>query len=361
LEKQKYKDFELILSDNYSNPKHSCKKICEHASIENLFYFRPKSHLSVIDNWNFSLSKASGDYICFFTDKMMLLPDTLLNLADILSREEHDIVSWIYDRYNPDSYDVFGPGLHISAKNFFFEGEEHLPGPYDPREALRIKASCHKPRNQFNSSESARGKICFGAYSRRLVDKAIRLFGQLFHYCSPDYTSMILASSSAESAYELAESGVVHISSKISNGATNATNDKVCLNAFKCLENGPSMLTELPVPNLYSSQHNCVLQDYKTLKEKFSLEYEVDIVKWLVHVNEDLHLKERVWSSNQVEKEQKEIFRQFISSNLNSEEKARYGRLSSTKAINRPKFRKKKHEPIHCDTIYSILNGSSFK
>ena len=315
----------------------------------------------MIDNWNFSLSKASGDYLCFFTDKMMLLPDTLQNLVDVLSCEQHDIVSWIYDRYNPQSDDVFGPGLHISAKNFFLEGEKQSPGPYDPREALQIKASCHKPRNQFNSSEYARGKICFGAYSRRLVDKAIRLFGQLFHhYSSPDYTSMILASSSADSAYELAEAGVAHISSKISNGGKNTTNDQACLNAFKSLENGLSMLTELPVPKLYSSMHNCVLHDYTTLKEKFSLEYEVDMVKWLVHISEDLYLKDRVWSSHEVEKKQKEILRKFISSNLNSEEKARYERLCAINAINRPKFRKKKHEPVHCDTIYSILNRSSF-
>ena len=78
---------------------------------------------------DFSLSKATGDYICFFTDKMMLLPDTLQNLADLLNHQHHDIVRRIYDRYNPDScVDFFGSGLYISAKNFFFEGEEHLPG-----------------------------------------------------------------------------------------------------------------------------------------------------------------------------------------------------------------------------------------
>lgn len=315
----------------------------------------------MVDNWNFSLSKASGDYICFFTDKMMLLPDTLQNLAEILSHEQHDIVSWIYDRYNPDSYDDFGgPGLHISAKNFFYEGEEHLPGPYDPREALEKKVSCHKPRSHLNSSEYARGKICFGAYSRKLIDQAIRKFGQLFHHFSPDYTSMILASSIADSAYELKESGIVHLSTNISNGAKNATHDDECLKVINSLENGLSMIPMLPVPNLYTSQNNCVLHDYTTLKEKFSLQYEVDIVNWLIHISEDLYLDDRAWSSHEVEKKQKEILRKFISSNLNTEEKVRYERLTSTKALDRPKYRKKKHEPVHCDTIYSILNKNSF-
>ena len=82
--------------------------------------------------------------------------------------------------------------------------------------------------------------------------------------------------------------------------------------------------------------------------------------KKIVQINQDLHLKSRIWSSDEVEKEQKEILNQFISSNLNSEEKARYERLTSTKALDRPKYRKKKHEPVHCDTIYSILNKNSF-
>jgi hypothetical protein len=315
----------------------------------------------MVSNWNFSLSKASGDYICFFTDKMMLLPDTLQNLADILSHEQHDIVSWIYDRYNPDSYDDFlGPGLHISAKNFFYEGEEYLPGPYDPKEILQKKADCHKPRSHLNSSEFTRSKICFGAYSRKLVDKAIRIFGQLFHNISPDYSSMILASVIAENAYELEDAGIVHINSNISNGGKNTTHDDNCLKYIKSIEKDCPILPSLPVPKLYSSLHNCVLHDYTTLKEKCSLEYEIDITEWLVQINQDLHLKSRIWSSDEVEKEQKEILNQFISSNLNSEEKARYERLTSTKALDRPKYRKKKHEPVHCDTIYSILNKNSF-
>ena len=114
------------------------------------------------------------------------------------------------------------------------------------------------------------------------------------------------------------------------------------------------------VPHLYSSQHNGVCYDYLKLKRKFSLEYEVDIIKWLVQMNQDINLESRVWSSEEIELSQKNILENYISSNLNSEEKARYERLTSTKALDRPKYRKKKHEPVHCDTIYSILNKNSF-
>lgn len=65
------------------------------------------------------------------------------------------------------------------------------------------------------------------------------------------------------------------------------------------------MISILPVPNLYAIQNDCVLYDYTTLEEKFSLQYEVDFVKWFVHVSEDLYLKDRVWHSHEVEKNQK--------------------------------------------------------
>jgi hypothetical protein len=120
------------------------------------------------------------------------------------------------------------------------------------------------------------------------------------------------------------------------------------------------MISILPVPNLYAIQNNCVLHDYMSLKEKFSLEYEVDIIRWLVQMNEDINLESRVWSSEEIELSQKNILENYISSNLNSEEKARYERLTLKKARDRPKYRKKKHKPVHCDTIYSILNRPSF-
>lgn len=361
VEKQNYTDFELIISDNYSDSEYSCEKFCDESAVENLLYFWPKTHLTMVDNWNFALSKSSGDYICFFTDKMMLLPDTLQNLSDILSREEYDVINWIYDRYNPDSPDnIWGDGWHISGKNYFYENEEHSPGPYDPREALQIRAACHKPRSQLNSSEYSRGKICFGAYSRKLVDKAIRKFGQLFHNISPDYSSMILASVIAESAYELEDAGVVHINSNISNGGKNTTYDDSCLKFIKSIEKDCPILPSLPIPRLYSSLHNCVLHDYTTLKEKFSLQYEVDLVKWLVQMNEDINLENRVWSSEEIELSQKNILENYISTQLSAEEKERFYKLASSDCREKLKFAKKKHHPIHCSSIFSILNGDSF-
>ena len=126
---------------------------------------------------------------------------------------------------------------------------------------------------------------------------------------------MVLASVIAESAYELEDAGVVHINSKISNGGKNTTYDDSCLKYIKSIEKDCPILPSLPVPSLYSSLHNCVLHDYTTLKEKFSLQYEVDLVKWLVQMNEDINLENRVWSSEEIELSQKNILE--VSSLLN--------------------------------------------
>ena len=94
----------------------------------------------MVENWNYALEHTTGDYVSFFTDKMLLLPNTLQIISDVINNQNYDILNWIYDRYNPDSFDdYFDSGLYISGQNFFYEGEEYLPGPYDPKEALQKK------------------------------------------------------------------------------------------------------------------------------------------------------------------------------------------------------------------------------
>lgn len=361
LEFQKYQDYEVIISDNYTNQSLSCKSYCDQSNIRNLKYIKPDRDLSVVENWNYASEHTTGDYVAFFTDKMLLLPNTLKIISDVINKQNYDILNWIYDRYNPDSFDdYFDSGLYISGQNFFYEGEEYLPGPYDPKEALQKKASCHKPRTKLNSSEYARGKICFGLYSRELINRIKSITGSLFHYYTPDYNSMILGLTYANNAYEISHSGIVQINTDISSGGTCAVDDSKTLKSILSMQDGKKMISNLPINELYSSINNCVLYEYTNLKKKFSLEYEVDIAKWLIHIREDLYHKDRVWSSHETEKKQKEILNQFISYNLNSEEKDRYERLCAINAINRLRFRKKKHEPVHCDTVYSILNNDSF-
>ena len=120
---------------------------------------------------------------------------------------------------------------------------------------------------------------------------------------------MVLASVIAD-AYELEDAGVVHINSNISNGGKNTTYDDSCLKFIKVSKSCPIYI--ITDTGFTPSLHNCVLHDYD-FEEKFSLQYEVDIVKWLVQMNEDINLENRVWSSEEIELSQKNILENYIS------------------------------------------------
>jgi glycosyltransferase involved in cell wall biosynthesis len=85
--KQKYDDFEVIVSDNYSDPSLSCEDVCKKSPLKNIKYIRPPEPIGMVDNWNYALGHATGDYIFFFTDKMFLLPETLSNAGAALVRK----------------------------------------------------------------------------------------------------------------------------------------------------------------------------------------------------------------------------------------------------------------------------------
>ena len=83
LETQQYDNFEVIVCDNYSNLTNSCKIYCEKTKIKNLKYIHPPKLLDMVENWNSPLKHATGDYILYFTDKMMVLPDLLSRLEEV--------------------------------------------------------------------------------------------------------------------------------------------------------------------------------------------------------------------------------------------------------------------------------------
>lgn len=310
---QSYKNFELIVCDNFADPELSCSRQFQEAGIAELIYLKPEMELGMVENWNYALSKASGDYVLYLTDKMFLLPDTLYKLNEALSLYKADIASWVDDFYTPiNNTDYFGAG-------FYYRSETKVPVDlkfikYDPKKELSIKAQADVSREQQTRSTYSRGKICFGAYSRDLIEKIVSRNSHLFHDISPDYTSMILALETANTAIELKDPGIVHINTNISNGGLAAVRDDFALNFVLALKDSEDIMQQLLIKGLYASQHNMVSHDYLLLKKKYNLEFEFNSTNWLLHIYNDLYLKPRRWSSIYAEHQQKGLFIDYINS-----------------------------------------------
>ena len=155
----------------------------------------------------------------------------------------------------------------------------------------------------------------FGAYRRQLVQRIVSRYGALFHNINPDYTSMMLGLTEAEGAIELALSCVVSINTDISNGVLADTSDTAALGFLTSLAGGAEhILPNMLVPGLYASVNNLVAHDVLALKRTFGLEFEFNIVNWLVYCSEDIYRRGRRWSDARVEAEQKGLLRAFLES-----------------------------------------------
>jgi glycosyltransferase involved in cell wall biosynthesis len=322
LEFQDFDDFEVIVCDNYSDISFSCEKQCKESNLKNLKYVRAPKELSMSDNWNYALKFANGDYVAFFTDKTFMLPKFLPKLNKSLDFGEWDIINWTGNYYNPVSFDdYFGKGHYFKAKHTISKDFFSIFSPIDE---LNLKGNALISREEQNDSQYCRGKIVFGCYSSKLISKIIFKTGKLFHDISPDYTSMILALSYAESAIEINTPGVVQIHTDLSNGSITRTSEKAMLGFINTLSVSSNILTNLLVPNIYASQHNIVAHDYFQLKKKYKLSFNFKIENWLVYIWEDLNRIERKWDNFENKKIQNKNFNNYFLNEINFVQKIEF-------------------------------------
>lgn len=313
LEQQAFANFEVIVCDNWVDPALSCQSVCEASALTNIKYVRPPEPLGMVDNWNYAVQFATGDYVCIFTDKIFLLPDALHRIERALQySEDPEIISWVSDAFQPSAYpNYFGAGEYVATQS---DSPTNEPAhSYDPQEALQTKCEGAVSRYEQTPSVYCRGKMVFGAYHRTLIERIVSRFGQLFFDISPDYTSMVLALSVAKSACELSSSAVVSIATDISNGVLTSTDDALALKYLRQLSGDEStMMSNTLVPGLFASQANLVSHDYLALKSRFHLNLQLDVSNWLCHCIEDLSRPDRIWSSSETEQQQHQLVQEYV-------------------------------------------------
>ena len=297
--------FEVVVSDNYSDQSRSSERVCQESGIAGLRYLHPARSLSMAENWEHALSSATGEYVAYLGDKMFALPNALWHIEQVAA-EKPEIITWVADNYFPASCpDYFGSGSYVP-------GQPGSGGSFDPVAELSRRGVTGRSGN--DQPDYSRGKIVFGAFHRDLVARIMDRFGGLFHVAdwgttglSPDYTSMILGLSEARSAVELRAGCVIQIHTDISGGMLIDRHDAIARATLP-----EATWPDLPIPGLYASSHNIVARDYVALKEKFDLPFDFDPDVWVRYCESDINRPERVWSSPEVEAQQKGILAKFI-------------------------------------------------
>jgi len=165
-------DLEVIVSDNDVGTKTT--EAVAALSDSRIRYFRAGGNLSMRQNYEFALSKATGDYVIMIGDDDGILGTGMLTLRLILDKYRPDVVNWRVLRYAwPTAH---SNGIVKFRRRDFF-GPMRL---IDPSKVLA----------QFCSAETTKYKdganLYHGCVARHIIDSLRERTGEYFHAYNPD-------------------------------------------------------------------------------------------------------------------------------------------------------------------------------
>src|SRR5687768_14162221 len=89
--RQDYADWELIISDNFSED--DIAGYVQSLNDERIKYYRTDSFVPVTDNWNNALYKSSGDYVIMLGDDDGLMPGYFTTMQRLIAEySEPDVI-----------------------------------------------------------------------------------------------------------------------------------------------------------------------------------------------------------------------------------------------------------------------------
>jgi Glycosyl transferase family 2 len=252
LAEQTFDDLEVIVADN--PVRAPARDVFDRWAREGWRYMNPGQPLAMHDNFEFACAQATAEFVAVVIDKTILHPSALEHAERALEgRPEVDIVNWWNEGYHPLDEER-EPGLG----QFLPTAAPVEVALYDAMTELARRFENAEPRGR-DPVHYVRGKIVFGAYSRRLLDRIRAQAGRLFYPLAPDYTSMVPACVLAEAAMDLGRPLLVSYNSARSNGRRQATDSRHARRFVESVD--PAIVDALPVPGLYASQHNVVAYD----------------------------------------------------------------------------------------------------
>jgi hypothetical protein len=305
---QTFKDFEVIVSDNYVEKP--CKSVFDEFSDERIRYVRPPSPLAMHDNWEFACNLARGRYVAVLIDKTVLRPSALHVMHAALKMKTAEIVSWWNEAYVPfDEIVGYGAGRYFQSAD-----RPRAPYYFDPKKEL-IRRFSLDVRRGTEGVHYYWGKICFGAYHQDLIRRIKRATGRLFYPICPDYTSMLAALAYAKNALDLGQPMLISLHIRGSNGRMFAERDDYALAWIKNLDPSLQLLSAMPLKGLYTSIHNVVATDYVLMQQRIGepmRHLSLNMQNLLRRAKEDLDLRTG-WQDPSRRRDQYEIWNRCYS------------------------------------------------
>jgi glycosyltransferase involved in cell wall biosynthesis len=313
-----YPDFEVIVSDNSTTAEKrtmNLEALREYVDAPNFRIVHPRQPLSLPDHFEFALTHATGEYVTYLTDKMVVFPHALSDVDAVIRGTGAEIVNWATALYYlEDSEAPLGSG-NLVEEYEFLDGQ---PEEYDPIAALRFKASGIVPRTKQGTKDYALGKIVFGCFSRKLIDQIRSKSGTVFGGATHDYSAMIQALSLARTCVMLNAYEAIFFSlpREQSLGSAVGTEPQRALEYYRTFASPESVLSSLLVPNVYASPHNMVAHDYKKFLPMYGNGDLFNERSWLKAIYADLVSESTIWLNSAEREAQVGLFRRHVGRRL---------------------------------------------
>lgn len=259
---QSFTDFEVIVCDNYKN--RSCQAEVEAFGDARVRYVKPPQPLAMHDNWEFAIDQARGDYVLVVIDKTLLRLNALEHLQAATLSHPAEVYSWTSDAYyltHEKEGDV-GRGYLVPVRA---AGE---PFYVDSKQEMTARLS-FQDRIGSEGPSYVYGKICFGAFSRKLIDKIKTNFGKVCPLIAPDYTSKTLSLLSTDRFVDLNGSYGVHLNTQISNGMLFSQSTVYARRFLGEAGMSEAEFADLPIPHVFCSIHNICAYDWRMLERAY--------------------------------------------------------------------------------------------
>lgn len=264
--KQEYKQFEIIISDNYKE-KPCLEVVKEFMADERVVYKTPGVSMSMCDHWNFALQGYRGDYVNVINEKLVFRKDALQALANQIVESDPDTISW--------QYDVF---VTRSIEHGKFYGHYHPlmksrhPVSYDSISELRRRLSFEFPLfSRYMRMHNNYSRIYTSFVKRGVLDSIVKKYGVVFPPISPDFTSLVYILGFSRYNIDIGQSLMLNnYTAQYSNGASCGASLK---NAREFVESHgikiDDYLSSLPINGILS-QSNSIARDYAVISKEIT-------------------------------------------------------------------------------------------
>ena len=178
--RQDYHDWEIIVSDNYSE-----ENIADYIlslGDERIKYFRTDSFVPVTDNWNNAIEKSDGDYVIMLGDDDGLMAGYFSTLFNLI--EKFDSPDFIYTNAFLYAYPGVLPGVPEGFLKTYYR-REIFQSAYEPFWLEKHKAMMFV-QSSLNFRVTFDYNMQFSLVSRKIIEE-MKLYGSFYQSPYPDY------------------------------------------------------------------------------------------------------------------------------------------------------------------------------